>query len=124
MNIISLLFSFFLIAAGLAISAKAEDYNKSGAGMRKTNADSRTSMERMKNDCRMDVGGVRGDCKMMGHNNMTGRVDRIDHIKGTLMLKNSVSNLMLHFPPAALKSIRNGDTITVYLGFTKENEPD
>lgn len=123
MQTFSLSLTSCLLAASFSIPALAGEHDKSGAGMRKANADSRTSME-SKSDCIMNIGGMRGDCKMMGHNNMTGRVDRIDHIKGTLMLKNSVSNLMLHFPPAALKSIRNGDTITVYLGFTKENEPD
>ena len=78
----------------------------------------------MKNDCVMDIGGMHGDCKMMGNHNVTGKVDRVDYVRGTLMLKNSLSELQLSFPPAALKGIANGDTITVYLGFAKVRELD
>jgi hypothetical protein len=51
---------------------------------------------------------------------MTGKVDKIDHAKGTLTLKHGAADMLLHFPPAAVKDLKNGDTITVHLGFSKE----
>jgi hypothetical protein len=61
-----------------------------------------------------------GSSKMMGMHKMTGTVDRIDHAKGTLMLKSGVADMALHFPPPAIKDLKDGDTITVELGFAKE----
>lgn len=61
-----------------------------------------------------------GSSKMMGTHKMTGTVDKIDHAKGTLMLKSGVADMALHFPPSAVKDLKDGDTITVELGFTKE----
>jgi hypothetical protein len=58
--------------------------------------------------------------KMMGMHKMTGTVDMIDHAKGTLMLKSGVADMTLHFPPPAIKDLKDGDTITVELGFTKK----
>lgn len=58
---------------------------------------------------------------MMGSHRMSGTVDKIDHAKGTLTLKSAVADMMLHFPPASIKDLKNGDTITVELGFTRED---
>ncbi len=105
--------SLFLFICSLAVclasSARAEDEGMNWP-------------ERMKNDCMMDIDGMHGDCRMMGNHNVTGKVEKIDHVKGTLMLKNSLSEMQLGFPPAALRGISNGDTITVYLGFAKVRE--
>lgn len=87
-----------LFIANLAVSAQADEYGKSGMGM-----------DRMK-----------GSSKMMGQHKMTGTVDKIDHAKGTLMLKTGMGDLALHFPPGSVKDLKDGDTITVELGFTKE----
>jgi len=57
--------------------------------------------------------------KMMGKHKMTGTVDKIDHAKGTLMLKSGMADMSLHFPPPSLKDIKNGDTITVEMSFMK-----
>jgi hypothetical protein len=86
-----------LFIANLAVSAQADEYGKPGMGM-----------DRMK-----------GSSKMMGMHKMTGTVDKIDHAKGTLMLKTGVADMALHFPPSSIKDIKDGDTITVELGFTK-----
>jgi len=115
-----LLGSSLLAAAMLAVPAQADEY---GRGMMKS--EGRMGMMKgdgkmgMKGGCMMDMRGMRGDCPMMGTHSMTGTVDKIDHAKGTLMLKNSASDMMLHFPPGAIKDIKDGDTITVNLGFTK-----
>lgn len=87
-----------LFIANLAISAQADEYGKSGTGMDK----------------------MKGSSKMMGMHKMTGAVDKIDHAKGTLMLKSGMADMALHFPPSSIKDLKDGDTITVELGFTKE----
>ena len=110
----ALLLGSSLFAATLAVPVQAEDYVQPGMGMMK--GDGKMGM---KGGCMMDMRGMRGDCPMMGTHSMTGTVDKIDHAKGTLMLKNSASDMMLHFPPGAIKDIKDGDTITVNLGFTK-----
>ena len=109
-----LLSSSGLLAAALAISALAGDY-ESGRGMMKGGG-----MMGMKGDCMMDAHGMRGDCPMAGSHSMTGKVDKIDYAKGTLMLKHGAADMLLHFPPASVKDLKNGDTITVHLGFSKE----
>ncbi|HZW24328.1 MAG TPA: hypothetical protein VFF26_02490 [Gallionella sp.] len=114
MKKLTLLLSSTLLAAAFAMPACAGDY---GSGMGMMKGEGRMGM--MKGDCMMDMDGMRGDCPMMGAHAMTGTVDRIDHAKGTLMLKNSVADMMLHFPPASIKDLKNGDTITIKLGFAK-----
>lgn len=88
-----------LIAAGLAASAQASGYGEPVAGMSK----------------------MRGDCMTAtGWHKMTGTVDKIDYAKGVLTLKSVASDMILHFPAASIKNLKNGDTITVDLGFSKE----
>jgi hypothetical protein len=115
MKKIAMLLSGGLMAAALAIPAHAGDYGRSETGMMK----GEDKMGMMKGECMMDMKGMRGDCPMMGTHSMTGTVDKIDHAKGMLMLKHGAGDMMLHFPPAANKDLKNGDTITVNLGFTK-----
>ena len=97
----SLILACGLFAANLAVSAQAADYGKSEMGMDK----------------------MKGDATMMGKHKMTGTVDKIDHAKGTLMLKTGVADMALHFPPPSLTDIKNGDTITVEMGFMKGEAP-
>lgn len=113
MKKLTLLLSSSLFAAAFAMPACAEDYGK--PGMMK--GEGRMGM--MKGDCMMDADGMRGDCPMMGMHAMTGTVDKVDHAKGTLTLKNSAADMALHFPPASIKDLKNGDTITVKLGFSR-----
>lgn len=115
MKKLTLLLSSSLFAVAFAMPVCAEDYGKPGTGMMK--GEGRMGM--MKGDCMKDMDGMRGDCPMMGMHAMTGTVDKIDYAKGTLMLKNSVADMMLHFPSASIKDLKNGDTITVKLGFSK-----
>ncbi len=110
-----LLSSSSLLAATLAMSALAGDY-ESGRGMMKGEG----MMGMKKGDCMMDARGMHGECPMAGSHSMTGKVDKVDHAKGTLMLKHGAADMLLHFPPAAIKDLKNGDTITVHLGFSKE----
>jgi hypothetical protein len=111
----ALLLSSSLFAAMLAVPAQAGDYGRSEGGMMKSEG----RMGMMKGECMMDMHGMHGDCPMMGSHSMTGTVDKIDHAKGVLMLKHGAADMTLHFPPAAIKDLKNGDTITVNLGFTK-----
>ena len=109
-----------LLAAALSMPVLAEGYGPDKMGMDKM------GMEKgrmMKGDCMMDGSGMRGDCPMMGSHSMSGKVSKIDHARGTLMLTHKAADMMLHFPPAAIKDLKNGDTITVYLGYSKKSMP-
>jgi hypothetical protein len=103
-----------LLFAQFTVSAQAAEYDKSDMGMDKMGK-SGMGMEKM-SDHQMMMGG-----KMMGMHKMTGTVDKLDHAKGTLALKTSVGDLMLHFPPPDVKDLKDGDTITVQLSFHKES---
>lgn len=96
-----------LFAASLAGSAQAAEYGKPEMGM-----------DKMKGESMM-----KGDGMMMGKHKMTGTVDKIDHAKGTLMLKTGPAEMALHFPPPSIKDLKNGDTITVEMGFMKGEMP-
>lgn len=115
------LFGSSLLACLFAISAQADSYDKPGMGMEKMRGEYKAGM--MKGECKMDEKGMHGSCMMEGSHSMTGTVDKIDQAKGVLTLKYGSSEMLLHFPPAALKEVRDGDTITVHLGFTKETMP-
>lgn len=56
---------------------------------------------------------------MMGEHDMSGTVQKIDHKQGTFQLKTDHGTLHLHFPPPAVKEVKNGDELTVHLGFKK-----
>ncbi len=95
-----------LFAASVAAPVFAEEgYGESMAAAEK----GKMSMEKMEKE-----GGM-----MMGSHKMTGKVENIDHANGMLTLKTGVPDMRLHFPPAAIKDLKNGDTITVELGFSK-----
>lgn len=97
----SLILASGLFASSLAVSAQAADYGKPEMGMDK----------------------MKGDAMTMGKHKMTGTVDRIDHAKGTLMLKTGPADMALHFPPPSIRDLKNGDTITVEMAFTKGEAP-
>lgn len=124
----TLLLSSTLLASSLIVSAHAADSGPSGMGMEKMEGpsgmemgqmkgESRMGMGKVKGDCLMDRDGMGGECLMLGRHKMTGKVAMINHAKGTLVLKNSVVDMTLHFPTDAIKTLKDGDTITVYLGF-------
>lgn len=90
-----------LLATHLAVPAQAADDTSGGMD--------KMGMHKM-------MGG-----KTMGMHRMTGTVDKIDHTKGMLALKTDEGDLMLHFPPASIKDLNNGDTIMVKLSYSKES---
>jgi hypothetical protein len=57
--------------------------------------------------------------KHQGEHAMSGTVTDIDPQTGKLSLNTGVGELELHFPPQALKDVKEGDQLTVYLGFSK-----
>lgn len=57
--------------------------------------------------------------KQLGEHAMSGTVTDIDHETGKLSLNTQVGELDLHFPPQALKDVKEGDQLTVHLGFMK-----
>ena len=52
-----------------------------------------------------------------GTHTMTGTVTEVDHTTGMLSLQTHAGELKLHFPPDAVKAVKNGDALTVSLGF-------
>ena len=56
---------------------------------------------------------------MMGEHDMSGKVQKVNHKTGTFDLKTQEGILHLHFPPETLKEVKNGDSLTVHLGFKK-----
>ncbi len=99
-----LLLASSAFVANFAVSAHADEYG----GMDKKGMDNK-----MMGDHQMPMG------KMMGMHKMTGTVEKMD-AKGMMTLKTGEGDLMLHFPPAALRDIKQGDTVTVQLGIMKE----
>jgi hypothetical protein len=55
------------------------------------------------------AGSLRGQHRMMGE------VTKIDESKGSLTLKTDEGELDLHFPPTALRGIKEGDRVEVQL---------
>jgi len=94
-----------LLAACVAVSAQAAGYGESKPGM-----------ERMQGE---KMGMMKDGSMMMGMHKMTGTVGNIDHAKGVLMLKTGAADMTLHFSPDSIKDLKEGDTITVKLGFSK-----
>ena len=52
-----------------------------------------------------------------GQHTMSGTVTAIDHTTGVLSLNTHEGELKLHFPPATVKEVKTGQTLTVSLGF-------
>lgn len=61
------------------------------------------------------------EMKHQGEHAMSGTVTDIDPQTGKLSLSTEVGDLELHFPPSALKGVKEGDPLTVYLSFSKGN---
>ncbi len=58
-----------------------------------------------------------------GRHWMTGKVEGVDHKTGWLKVKTDEGTLNVHFAPDSIKDLKDGDTITVHLGYTKGAEP-
>ncbi len=54
----------------------------------------------------------------LGQHTMTGKVTSL-HKDGRVDLKTAQGTLRLYFPPESLSGVKDGDTITVRLGFSK-----
>jgi hypothetical protein len=49
---------------------------------------------------------------------MDGEVTKVDAKKGWVDVKTPEGRMKLHFPPAALASVKKGDRVTVEIGMT------
>ena len=49
---------------------------------------------------------------------MDGRVTKVDPKKGWIDVKTDEGSMKLHFPPAALESVKAEDSVSVELGMT------
>jgi hypothetical protein len=56
--------------------------------------------------------------RMLGQHDMTGEVTSVGQ-DGWVDLKTDKGALKLYFPPESLSGVKDGDTITVRLGFSK-----
>lgn len=65
-----------------------------------------------------------GMMKYMGKHSMPGTVGKIDMNTGMVEVKTDAGNLMLHFPPASLKDVKAGDTITVHMSFSTAKDKE
>jgi Cu/Ag efflux protein CusF len=62
-----------------------------------------------------DKAGYRPAAAARGSHKMMGEVTRIDAAKGMVTLKTDEGDMDLHFPPAALQGIKEGDRVEVQL---------
>jgi hypothetical protein len=67
----------------------------------------------------MDTPVWAATAKVQGAHSMTGTITMIDHSTGMLTLKTSEGDLNLHFPPATVQKLKEGDTITVHLSYSQ-----
>lgn len=56
----------------------------------------------------------------MGQHSMGVTIDSIDHKTGFMKVKSGMGEMILHYPPPAIKDLKKGDKISVNLSFTKE----
>lgn len=54
-----------------------------------------------------------------GRHTITGEVTRLDRQKGTVTLKTDRGSFDLHFPPTSLQNVKQGERITVEMGFKR-----
>lgn len=54
-----------------------------------------------------------------GEHEMTGKVTKIDPKAGMVNLNTALGDMSLHFPPPAVADLKQGDEITVRLGYKK-----
>ena len=55
-----------------------------------------------------------------GEHVMSGTISKIDHSTGKLDLKTEEGTLVLHFPPDAMKNLKEGDQAAVSLEIAKQ----
>lgn len=60
-----------------------------------------------------------GGAGSKGQHSMTGDVVKKDTATGNVRVSTAEGSLTVHFPPQSLASIREGDTITVFMGLSK-----
>ena len=56
----------------------------------------------------------------MGAHSMGVTIDSIDHKTGFMKLKSGMGEMIIHYPPPAIKDLNKGDKITVNLSYMKE----
>jgi hypothetical protein len=57
---------------------------------------------------------------LQGEHDMTGTVKRLNHKTGQFeLVVAGAPHMHLHFPPDQLKDIKEGDTLTVHMAFTR-----
>ena len=67
----------------------------------------------------MNMPGMSGMGNMMGMHMMPATVTAIDTKTGLVDVTAGSMALKLHFPPASLAALKEGDKITLHLGFSK-----
>jgi len=67
----------------------------------------------------MNMPGMSGMGNMMGSHMMPATVTAIDAKSGLVDVTAGSMALKLHFPPASLAALKEGDKITLHLGFSR-----
>ncbi len=60
-----------------------------------------------------------GRMMVMGRHWMEGKVESVDHKTGWVKVKTAEGDLTVHFPAESVKDLKEGETITVHLSYTK-----
>ncbi len=56
---------------------------------------------------------------MTGRHTMDGEVTKVDAKKGWIDVKTPEGRMKLHFPPAALQSVKVGDRVSIEMGMNR-----
>lgn len=72
-------------------------------------------------DCMPAQPGMPANCLTQEDDVITGEVEEIDYVTGTLVLNHRGARFTLHFPPAAIVDVRKGDTVAIPM--TEEPPP-
>ncbi|HKT27379.1 hypothetical protein [Dyella sp.] len=65
------------------------------------------------------MSGMKGMHHMMGMHAMPATVSSVDTKTGIVEVEASGMNLKVHFPPSSVADLKEGDKITLHMGFSK-----
>ncbi len=65
------------------------------------------------------MGSAVAATRQQGRHSMSGTITSIDQTTGLVGVKTDVGDLKLHFPPSSIKNLKEGDMISVYMGYSQ-----
>lgn len=115
MNASSRTLASALLAASLGLAAAAVQAQEGTAPDQPT-------MGNMQHEGMQHMKGMKGMHSMkdvQGRHSMPATVTSVDKSTGIVEVTAEGMSLRVHFPPASLANVSNGDKITLHLGFSK-----